>query len=115
MVDNVKTESVIQHYQDSNAMEVESDDDVTMYGNDGNQINQQQYQHSNDGLNGARNVRTRLSLKWIDLKNNRGITNDGVDRLNLIFARKIQPTAAFSVCVNGCSYEPNPHWDLALL
>merc|ERR1712228_583816 len=101
LVDNVKMES---------AMEVESDDDVAMSGgNEVNHINvtqikQQQYQQSN-----ASNLGMGLSLKWIDLKNNRGITNDGVDRLNLIFVRKIQPTADFSVSVEGCSYEPNPH------
>merc|ERR1712154_438275 len=91
LVDNVKMES---------AMEIESDDDVAMSGgNEVNHINvtqikQQQYQQSN-----ASNLGMGLSLKWIDLKNNRGITNDGVDRLNLIFVRKIQPTADFSVCV----------------
>ena len=88
-----------------------NDDDVDMSGMQSLNQNQARYQHSSAvGV-----VQMSLSLKWIDLKHNRGITNDGIDRLNLIFVRKIQPTPDFAVCVNGCSYEPNPQWELALL
>ena len=56
-----------------------------------------------------------LCLKWIDLAHNRGITNAGVDVLNQIYVRNLKPTPGFVVCVDGCAYEPNPSWDLALL
>ena len=60
-------------------------------------------------------MKISLSLKWIDLKNNKEITNDGVDKLNQIYVKKIEPSRNFVICVEGCSYEPNPNWDLSLL
>ena len=56
-----------------------------------------------------------LNLKWIDLKNNKGITNEGIDKLNQIYVKKIEPCRNFVLFVEGCNYEPNSNWDLSLL
>ena len=60
-------------------------------------------------------MKISLNLKWIDLKNNKGITTEGVDKLNQIYVKKIEPNRKFVLCVEGCSYQPNSNWDLSLL
>ena len=60
-------------------------------------------------------IKIKFHKLWIDLKNNKGITTIGVDKLNQIYANKIEPCSNFVVNVEGCSYKQNPHWDLSLL
>ena len=60
-------------------------------------------------------MKIKFHKLWIDLKNNKGITSIGVDKLNSIYANKLEPCSNFVVNVERCSYKPNPHWDLSLL
>ena len=56
------------------------------------------------------------SIKWIELKNNNGINEHGIDTLNKIFINNYIPCNGFQICIEGCNFKKHKiSWDLSLL